>query len=710
MGGITPAGPGIEPLKKLLREGKSGLGPLSLFFVHPEHLFPAGQVVDFPEIKGFPRTHQMALAAAQEALASETYPPDAVIIGVTTGGMLTTEACLKQGVTDPEAFAWHGAGSVAECVAKRHGCKGPVITISTACSSGTAAVIIALEMLRTGCVQRVLAGGADSLCRLTYHGFRSLQLIDPAGARPLDIHRRGMSVGEGAALLLLESGEIPPKNAIAQVLGGGLSCDAYHPTTPHPEGEGAFNAMRDAIQDAGLSPQDIDYINLHGTGTVDNDLSEARAVKKLLGGHLPALSSTKGALGHSLAASGGVEAVIAAICVSDGILPASTGCGTADPGLGLNPVRAPSTGNVRIVLSNSFGFGGNNAAIAVGHPSVETVSPPGEKAALAVMGYDCVTGAGDIHKTIPHILTGNPCSGILPLSELSKSLDPGVIRRLKRLPRTALALAEGVCKAASLSAPPSAVFWGTGWGPLSETYDFIKKLYDSDEFFASPTDFIGSVHNAPAGLAALHLGSTGPNITTTGGDYSFEQALMTASFLAGRIPAPFLVMGADEFHQTLSPLFDPSAGGIRSDGGGAFCVKTSRSGAGLKIYPAFFEGSLHNPGIISALIQTLGGARRIAETFGGILIGIPRGCRPEAETQVQAFVSLSHFKGPVIDYRRFTGEFASASAVAAVLGAAFVQNREIPSALHNGHPVSLAGKGILILGFGKFITAVEITC
>jgi 3-oxoacyl-[acyl-carrier-protein] synthase-1/3-oxoacyl-[acyl-carrier-protein] synthase II len=243
--------------------------------------------------------------------------------------MLTTESLLKQKIRDPDSFRYHAVGSVAEDIARRYRCTGPAITVSTACSSGTVAIKIALEMLRSGHAKRVLVGGADSLCRLTYYGFNSLQLIDPEGARPLDKDRRGMSVAEGAAMLLLVANE--PDDAIVEVLGAGLSCDAHHPVMPQPEGQGALAAMRAAVRDAGISISDIDYINLHGTGTRDNDLSEAKAIHALFPDEKPLLSSVKGAFGHSLAAAGAIEAVVAAISVSNHLVPANVGCRFPDP-------------------------------------------------------------------------------------------------------------------------------------------------------------------------------------------------------------------------------------------------------------------------------------------------------------------------------------------------------------------------------------------
>jgi 3-oxoacyl-[acyl-carrier-protein] synthase-1/3-oxoacyl-[acyl-carrier-protein] synthase II len=183
-------------------------------------------------------------------------PLDIVVIGTTTGGMASTEELLLQKNDDPAAYRWHSAGSVAEDIAGRFKCRGPVMTVSTACSSGAVAIALALEMLRCGQARRALAGGIDSICRLTYYGFHALQLMDPQGARPLDRERRGMSVAEGAAMLLLVAGD--PEGAVAEILGAGLSCDAHHPAAPHPEGRGAYAAMAAALADAGLAPSAID--------------------------------------------------------------------------------------------------------------------------------------------------------------------------------------------------------------------------------------------------------------------------------------------------------------------------------------------------------------------------------------------------------------------------------------------------------------------
>ena len=709
MGVVSPLGQGVSKTKEAIRNGLKGIRPLSLFTSSVMKPLPVGEVSEPVDTSSVPRTHQLARLAADQAMAGRDEAPDAVVLGITTGGMLTTEALLKQKTYDPDLFRYHAVGSVAEDIARRYRCTGPAITVSTACSSGTVAIKIALEMLRSGLAERVLVGGADSLCRLTYYGFKSLQLIDPEGARPLDKDRRGMSVAEGAAMLLLVANE--PDDAIVEVLGAGLSCDAHHPVMPQPEGQGALAAMRAAVRDAGISMSDIDYINLHGTGTQDNDLSEAKAIHALFPEEKPLLSSIKGAFGHSLAAAGAIEAVVAAMSVSNHLVPGNVGCRFPDPDLGLNPLAQSRHARIGTVLSNSFGFGGNNAAVIIGEPRESTcAAAPTKTEPMAILGCSCITGVGDTRATMENISRGKQCQGKVSIQKLSRGFSPRAVRRLKRLPRLALSLAIAAHEDSGEVDAPSSVFFGTGWGALSETYDFLTRLFETDGQFPSPTDFVGSVHNAAAGQIAMQFQSTGANVTTTGGDYSFEQSLMVAQLLSAGISGSLFLIGADESHEVLSNLFDRSISGdeILSDGGGAFCLKRGANTTGRHIGVAFYENAENNREAISSLINRLGGPERVRTTYGALLAGVPKSCRREGEAQLQAFLLLTEFKNPVIDYRKIVGEFASASAVAAVIAARLLAEGELSGPLLNGNPFHLDGKGVLMIGVGKFITAVEV--
>jgi 3-oxoacyl-(acyl-carrier-protein) synthase len=520
-----------------------------------------------------------------------------------------------------------------------------------------------------------------------------------------------MTVSEGAAVLLLEASDTTPENALAEILGAGLSCDAYHPTAPHPDGEGALKAMTEALKDAAISKPDIDYVNLHGTGTIDNDLAEAKAINALFGDKKPYLSSVKGAIGHPLAAAGAIEAAISAICISENIVPANAGYENPDPELNLFPVKKPLTHNIQNILSNSFGFGGNNASVVIG--SCKGKGNPAairELTPLEIIGSECITGAGGTDATMERFAKGKSCKGLLPISTISKNLSPKVVRRLKRLPQIALSLADTVQQNSGTNALPSSIFWSTGWGALSESYDFLAKLFESDEKFSSPTDFIGSVHNAPAGQIAIQHKINGPNITTTGGDYSFEQAVLTASLLTKNTKKPVFVIGADEYHNTLSRLFDESVSkdSIASDGGGALLLRRTDNPGSLRIFPVFFENPDRNPDIISSLIHRLGSHEMINKRYGCIFAGIPAAYQKTGEEQIHELISRTGFQNPVIDYRKYIGEFASASAAATVLAIRFVREGRIPEPLSGRTNPTLQGKGILILGTGPFITAIEV--
>jgi 3-oxoacyl-(acyl-carrier-protein) synthase len=519
-----------------------------------------------------------------------------------------------------------------------------------------------------------------------------------------------MSVAEGAALLLLTNSR--PEHPHGLLAGAGLSCDAYHPASPHPDGDGALRAMQAALTDAGLQPGDVDYLNLHGTGTPDNDLAEARAVHRLFSAP-PPLSSIKGATGHSLAASGAIEAVVATLAVTEGLLPATTGCRQPDPALDLQPILAPLQKPVTTVLSNSFGFGGNNCCLVVQSPnrgpSVRTpIAAQPEKRWLALHGWSCLTGAGNLAATQQRLLAGQTVAGPADLAAVSASLPARQIRRLKRLPRLALSLATGAVDHAAQAKPPGDIFLGTGWGALSETHDFLQRLTESAEQFPSPTDFVGSVHNGAAGQVAQLLRANGANITTSGGDYSFEQALLAADLLAVDTGQTALVLGVDEGHPVLSSRFDPSIGSSAApaDGGGALVVGRDSAEAAWRVSVPFYRSGRMEDGA-AALLAWCGGRQAVESYCGVILAGIPRASQLLGEEQLNDFLARLKEPPPVIRYRPLLGEFASASAVAAVLAAGLLQDGAPPEGLTGVPTVSLTGKTVLVLGLGTCLTAME---
>ena len=706
MGAVSPAGLGCHELHKLWSQQGSFLRPLQSFWT-PEPM-PVGHT-DIHEQGQGPRSHQLARRAAAEAVQGCAFHPQAVVLGGTTGGMDVTEDLLRQGVRDPAAYSLHGTGTVAEDVAAMIQCPGPAMTVSTACSSGAVAIKLGVQLLRAGEFQCILAGGADALCRLTYHGFKSLQLVDPRGASPFDINRRGMSVGEAAACMVLIAAPEPPPKALAEVAGCGLSCDASHPTAPHPQGWGAEMAMQLAFQDAGLGPKDIDYVNMHGTGTTDGDLSESQAFVRAFSDQAPpAASSVKGALGHSLGASGALEAVISVLALHHGTLPGTAGCHHPDPELGWEPLLRPAQKKTQVVLSSSFGFGGNNAAVILRRSGTKTGQAPVPARPLAVQGAACLTGAGDWGQSLDRMRQGQSCAGRVPDKDIFSPSDFQAMRRMKRLSRLALSLATKAQVGAGEHCDIKGIFWGTGWGPLSETYDFLSKLEKTGDKFSSPTDFMGSVHNAPAGYMAMYFQCHGPNITCTAGNISFEQALYAAGRMSDTYTGNTLIAGGDEYHQQFSPLLDPGAEHTPADGGGALLLTDAEDVDGPRIHcPCLMRYEKESS--LFRFIESIQETWNLQDHFGAVWAGLPHNDLGLGGEQLQLILERTGFQGPVVDYRSYVGQFATAAAPATVLALQCVQNGYLPGAmLDQDLELDLEDKGIVLLGLGQSLSCIHL--
>ncbi len=298
-----------------------------------------------------------------------------VILGTSTSGIFQSELAYRR--RDPVSGALpadfiygktHNVFSVTDFTRRYFGLTGPAVTVSSACSSSAKVFGSAQRMIAAGLIDAAVVGGVDSLCLTTLYGFNSLGLVSEQACRPFDTQRDGISISEAAAFVLLER---PPDNLDAEsvlLLGLGESSDAYHMSSPHPEGLGARMAMQDALKMAGLDPSEIDYINLHGTATQTNDAAEGKAVHSVFGPDTPC-SSTKGATGHALGAAGGLEAVICALTLQHGLLPAGLNTRQLDPALDLDYVLENREQSVARVLTNSFGFGGTNCSLVLGRAS-----------------------------------------------------------------------------------------------------------------------------------------------------------------------------------------------------------------------------------------------------------------------------------------------------------------------------------------------------
>ncbi|HZN54006.1 MAG TPA: beta-ketoacyl-[acyl-carrier-protein] synthase family protein [Candidatus Polarisedimenticolaceae bacterium] len=386
LGAVTPFGWGVGPLWEGLRRGATAIGPFSRFDASRHRTHLAAEVPERPSPDRLgPRVSladRLAVASAREALGHADLdlrrcPERAgVFFGSSNGGMLESERFLEAALRDGRRRARTSAivsqqlNGPGDAVARALRVEGPVETVSSACTSGAMAIGGALRALRRGEIDVALAGGADSLCQITYAGFNALRSVDEAACRPFRADRAGLSLGEGAAVLVLETGAAARARGarpIAVLAGEASACDAHHMTAPAPDGAGAAEAIRMALADAGRTADDVDFVNAHGTGTPLNDAAEAAALHAVFGprtGSIP-VTSTKALIGHLLGSAGAIEALATVLCLVRRELHPMPAAGTLDPAIGLDLVIASPRPlrRSRCALSTNLAFGGSNAAL-----------------------------------------------------------------------------------------------------------------------------------------------------------------------------------------------------------------------------------------------------------------------------------------------------------------------------------------------------------
>jgi len=398
VGVVSGWGWGAEATWRGLLSGGTAIGPFARFDSSSYRTHVAAEVPPAPDdvaaaVPGWERLNgveRFAVAAAREALAAAglldaagrpapALAEAAVFFGSSTGGMLEGEEFyLRLHGASPgrprlALLAGQPVSSPAEAVGRFAGVGGPVETVSSACASGTMALARALDALRSGEVELALAGGADSLCRVTFGGFNALRSVDERPCRPFRGDREGLSIGEGGAVLVVETAESAARRGapvLAELVGAASTSDADHMTAPHPEGEGAARALTGALADAGLAPGQIAFVNAHGTGTPLNDAAEWKALAAVFGAAAPRLPVTapKGSVGHLLGSAGALEAVATVLCLARGVLHPTAGGGAVDPGTPLDlatsarPLAAAGGAPLHAVSLN-LAFGGCNAAL-----------------------------------------------------------------------------------------------------------------------------------------------------------------------------------------------------------------------------------------------------------------------------------------------------------------------------------------------------------
>ncbi|MDR5590334.1 beta-ketoacyl-[acyl-carrier-protein] synthase family protein [Christiangramia sp. SM2212] len=376
MGIISAIGRNLEQTHSALKNGNDGISLPEILKTNHTNL-PVGEIklsnselsatLELPESHSYTRASLLAVFAIKELLKNsgfDHFPENTGFIsGTSVGGIDKTEQHFNDYQDGPEYRKYIQAqhpGFTTEKIAEYFGLKGMVTTISTACSSSANAIMMGAQLIESGKLKRVIVGGSDCLTKFTLNGFNSLKILSQNKNRPFDNDRDGLNLGEAAGYLLLEADEYTKeKKILGRVIGYGNANDAFHQTASSENGEGAFKAISKALKKANISMSEIDYINAHGTGTNNNDLSESVALKRVFNETLPEFSSTKAFTGHTLGAAGAVEAIFSLLSILNGEIYPNLNFHSEMSETGLKPVTNFQNRKIKTVLSNSFGFGGN---------------------------------------------------------------------------------------------------------------------------------------------------------------------------------------------------------------------------------------------------------------------------------------------------------------------------------------------------------------
>ncbi len=604
-GAVTAFGTGVDALWKGVLSGETAIGPVTGWNMTGLCTGIGGQVPEHARVGRYASEEpalEYLLTAAAEAMSAAGLDVVAgedcrdggarpgiaadrwgVVIGSCNGGMQRAERALRDG--DRSGLTGLSPQVLAETLGAEYGITGPVLSVNTACASSAHALAHSVELIRSGRTDAVLVGGTDAFSTTAFAGFHRLGALSARPAAPYSQGRDGLSLGEGSGVLVLVAASLLPDTSAtvpAHLLGYGLSADGYHATAPHPDGEGAARAVRAALDHAGLRPQDVRYVNGHGTGTRKNDPAESNAVRAAMGeaaGNV-SLSSTKSMVGHLLGAAGAVEAIVTVRALLEQQLPPTANLTALDPKCGLDPVRAAVPADFDAALSNNFAFGGANATVAFGRQAPlrpERRRHPDEP--LVITGIGLLTPAGATGTALWDAFSA-PSEGSrhaaaregMQVRRVDFQPDAYVTRREQRrtdrLGLLAVAAARSALENAAAAADDrTGVVLGTGLGPVDSMARFTLPVLADGPDAGSPAVFPNTVYNAAAGQVAQLLGARGATSTLTADHAAGATALCVAAELlrAGQADS-VIALGTDLVPQMAEdvyrsvPLFGGRAG------------------------------------------------------------------------------------------------------------------------------------------------------
>ncbi len=456
-----------------------------------------------------------------------------VFAGTSVGNILESENALEDMLdkgddcAEYKNFLNYECSSLSDAIARKARAEGPRFAVSTACSSSGLALSAACSALLCGDIDSAIVCGADTLSRITVNGFASLELLSKSACKPFDADRDGITLGEAACVMILTRADLAHKFGIkirAFITSWSCTCDAYHATSPHPDAEGMKRAIGSAIKKSGLPASDIAYYCAHGTGTRANDSAEVAAMVSAWE-NPPKFSSIKGKFGHTLGASGLLNAIFSCEAIERGELPKNYGFSKRDENLGITPIAENTPFNANNVLTSSFGFGGNNSSLVISKKPTPCLFP--EKGPSEIF----LDGGGAVHNGaigVENVLGGIGVNLECDISKLLPELPPIKKRRWAKLQQMAL---QSVSEALAGYCPDpenSCVSFGTGLGMLECTQRFVANVISKAECEALPTAFTNSVHNAISSSIAIRFAIKGLNCMLSAKELSFECALWQA--------------------------------------------------------------------------------------------------------------------------------------------------------------------------------------
>ena len=613
LGVVSPLARGARATMDRLMRGASAIGPVTLFDTKDQRTHLAAEVSGLSVADVAPSAHRgtwsrtdaMAVVAAREALAEAHLDHRAVAmdlaIGGTTGGMFETEQALAEMYRDPSRreplslMLSHPLSATSDRLQTAVGPFARTRTLCSACSGGANAILLAADWIRTGKSDRVLAGGADGLCRLTFTGFNALGAVAPEVCRPFDRRRAGLLLGEGAAFLVLESekqvrerGVVP----LAELAAWAVGSEAHHITNPEEAGATAALLVTRALERAGVSVRELDYVNAHGTGTPLNDAMESRALFQALGSEIArvAVSSCKGQIGHTLGAAGAIEAAVTVLAVARGELPPTGGLEEPDPACQLVHVMGEGRrAAVRAAISNSFGFGGTDTVLLFRRANLRSPALVAGSAAppkrIVVTGASAFGPLGllDARGALRYVEPGSPPSGEPLELDPKAHFDLARVRRMDRAARLLTVVMQRAIAEANDRAPLGpdvGAIAGSAYGSVDASAEFVQRIYEKGARLASPMAFPNLVPSSPVGHAAIYLGVRGPVLATLDLGTTGEAAVVLACELIEAGEAPAMVAGSVEeqsaiTERVLGPVCAGSAAwtGIRTEGSAAIVLE-----------------------------------------------------------------------------------------------------------------------------------------